>query len=41
MEIILALIIGVATGVFVSFIFARGKSKEQQHIIDKLQWQLY
>ena len=40
MEIILALIIGVATGVFVGFIFARGKSKEQQHIIDKLQWQL-
>ena len=40
MEIILAIIIGVAVGVFIGFFFARGKSKDLQSIIDKLQWQL-
>lgn len=40
MEIIFATIIGVALGVFIGILAARGKSKGQQGTIDKLQWQL-
>ena len=40
MEIILAIIIGVATGAVIGFVIARGKGKEKQNTIDKLQWQL-
>lgn len=40
MEIIFATIIGVVLGVFIGILAARGKSKEQQGTIDKLQWQL-
>ncbi len=40
MEIIFATIIGVALGVFIGILAARGKSKGLQGTIDKLQWQL-
>ena len=40
MEIILAIIIGVAAGAVIGFVIARGKGKEKQNTIDKLQWQL-
>ena len=40
MEIIFATIIGVALGVFIGILAARGKSKGLQGNIDKLQWQL-
>ncbi|MBR5600791.1 MAG: DNA recombination protein RmuC [Bacteroidaceae bacterium] len=40
MEIILAIIIGVAAGAVIGFVIARGKGKEKQNAIDKLQWQL-
>lgn len=40
MEIILAIIIGAATGILIGFVIARNKSKDLQNIIDKLQWQL-
>ncbi len=40
MEIILAIITGVALGVFMGFVFARGKKKGVQDTVDKLQWQL-
>lgn len=40
MEIILAFIIGAATGILIGFVIARNKSKDLQNIIDKLQWQL-
>ena len=40
MEIIFAIILGVALGVFMGFAIARGKSKGTQNTVDKLQWQL-
>ena len=40
MEIILAIIIGVAAGAVIGFVIARGQGKEKQNTIDKLQWQL-
>ncbi|MBQ5628051.1 MAG: DNA recombination protein RmuC [Bacteroidaceae bacterium] len=40
MEIIFATILGVALGVFIGIVVARGKSKGMQNTIDKLQWQL-
>ena len=40
MEIIFAIILGVALGVFMGFAVARGKSKGVQNTVDKLQWQL-
>ena len=40
MEIIFAIILGVALGVFIGFAVARGKNKGVQGTIDKLQWQL-
>ena len=40
MEIILAIIIGVVAGAVIGFVIARGKGKEKQNTIDKLQWQL-
>lgn len=40
MEIILAIIIGVAAGAVIGFVIAGGKGKEKQNTIDKLQWQL-
>lgn len=40
MEIIIAIIIGIAAGIFIGFLIARSKSKDLQNIIDKLQWQL-
>lgn len=40
MEIIFAIILGVALGVFIGFAVARGKNKGMQGTIDKLQWQL-
>ena len=40
MEIIFAIILGVALGVFMGIVIARGKSKGMQNTVDKLQWQL-
>ena len=40
MEIIIAIIIGIAAGIFIGFVIAHSKSKDLQNIIDKLQWQL-
>ena len=40
MEIIFAIVLGVALGAFIGFVVARGKNKEQQNITDKLRWQL-
>ena len=40
MEIIFAIILGVALGVFMGIVIARGKSKGTQNTVDKLQWQL-
>ena len=40
MEIIFATILGVALGVFIGIVVARGKSKGMQNTVDKLQWQL-
>lgn len=40
MEIILAIITGVALGALMGFVFARGKNKEVQDTVNKLQWQL-
>ena len=40
MEIILANILGVALGVFIGIVVARGKNKGMQNTVDKLQWQL-
>jgi DNA recombination protein RmuC len=40
MEIILAIITGVALGALMGFVFARGKSREAQNTVEKLQWQL-
>ena len=40
MEIILAIITGVALGVFIGFVFARGKSRDLLNATDKLKWQL-
>ena len=40
MEIIFAIVLGVALGAFIGFAAARGKNKEQQNITDKLRWQL-
>ncbi len=40
MEIIFAIVLGVALGAFIGFAVARGKNKEQQNITDKLRWQL-
>ena len=36
----MAIIIGVAAGAVIGFVIARGKGKEKQNAIDKLQWQL-
>ena len=36
----MAIIIGVAAGAVIGFVIARGKGKEKQNTIDKLQWQL-
>lgn len=40
METILITVIGVVVGAVVGFVVARGKSKDLQNTIDKLQWQL-
>lgn len=40
METILIIVIGVAVGAVVGFVVARGKSRDLQNTIDKLQWQL-
>ena len=40
MEIILAIITGVALGAIAGFIFARSKNKELQNSTDRLKWQL-
>ena len=40
METILAIITGVALGVCMGVVFARGKKKGVQDTVDKLQWQL-
>ena len=40
MEIIFATILGVALGVFIGIVVARGKNKGMQNTVDKLQWQL-
>ena len=40
MEIIFAIVLGVALGAFIGFVVARAKNKEQQNITDKLRWQL-
>ena len=40
MEIIFATILGVALGVLIGIVVARGKSKGMQNTNDKLQWQL-
>ena len=36
----MAIILGVALGVLIGFIVARGKNKSVQNTVDKLQWQL-
>ena len=40
METILIIVIGVVVGAVVGVVIARGKSKDMQNTIDKLQWQL-
>lgn len=40
METILIIVIGVVVGAVVGVVIARGKSKDLQNTIDKLQWQL-
>ena len=40
MEIILAIITGVALGVFVGFILGRGRNRELLNATDRLKWQL-
>ena len=40
MEIILAIITGVALGAFMGFVLARGKNKGVENTVSKLQWQL-
>ena len=40
MEIIIAIIVGVALGIFIGLGIARGRNREQQSTIDKLEWQL-
>ena len=40
MEIIIAIIVGVAVGTLIGFVFARSKNSELQNNVDKLQWQL-
>ena len=40
METILIIVIGVAVGAVVGFVVARGKSRDLQNTIDKLQWHL-
>ena len=36
----MAIITGVGVGAFIGFVFARGKNKEVQDMVNKLQWQL-
>ena len=40
MEIIIAIIVGVALGIFIGLSIARGRNREQQSTIDQLEWQL-
>ncbi len=40
MDFILAIILGVALGVFIGYVVARGRSKGAQDQVDKLLWQL-